>query len=206
MVWPWPPVHLGQLAPTSLPQCRLVSNPCSAGLSLSGPSLCASLHPTLSLSLSVTRPLSLSRIKGVSGCSVGLYPPRGSNPPLRNRRGVLYPLYYEEMLSSLCCSAAQSCSALSLCLPLSLSLSLSLSLCVSRSLSLSLLAPLLLPLLTLPWGFSCASAASYTPPACCPLSGISPFAWRCAQQHVEEPYSVSGYRVCLLEERSLEQP
>ena len=32
MLWPWPSVHLGQLAPTTLPQCRLVSNPCSAGL------------------------------------------------------------------------------------------------------------------------------------------------------------------------------
>ena len=57
--------------------------------------LSLSLCPALSLSLS------LSRIKGVSGCSVGFYPPRGSNPPLRNRRGVLYPLYYKEMLSAL---------------------------------------------------------------------------------------------------------
>ena len=32
VLWPWPSVHLGQLAPTTLPQCRLVSNPCSAGL------------------------------------------------------------------------------------------------------------------------------------------------------------------------------
>ena len=35
VLWPWPSVHVGQLAPTTLPQCRLVSNPCSAGLSLS---------------------------------------------------------------------------------------------------------------------------------------------------------------------------
>ena len=41
---------------------------------------------------------------------------------------------------------------------------LSLSLCVCVSFSLSLLAPLLLPLLTLPRGFSCASAASCPPP------------------------------------------
>ena len=42
VLWPWPSVHVGQLAPTTLPQCRLVSNPCSAGLSLSlsGLSLC----------------------------------------------------------------------------------------------------------------------------------------------------------------------
>ena len=25
MLWPWPSVHVGQLAPTTLPQCRLVS-------------------------------------------------------------------------------------------------------------------------------------------------------------------------------------
>ena len=105
--------------------------------------------------------LSLSRIKGVSGCSVGLYPPRGSNPPLRNRRGVLYPLYYDELLSSLCCTAAQTCSALSLCLPLSLSLSVSRSLSPSSPLLCSLSSPspgvflVPLPLLTLPykgWG------------------------------------------------------
>ena len=30
VLWPWPSVHLGQLAPTTLPQCRLVSNPRSA--------------------------------------------------------------------------------------------------------------------------------------------------------------------------------
>ena len=45
--------------------------------------------------------LSLSRIKGFSGCSVGLYPPRGSNPPPQDRRRVLYPLCYEEMSSAL---------------------------------------------------------------------------------------------------------
>ena len=44
-----------------------------------------------------------------------------------------------------------------------------------------------------------------TPPACHPLSCISPFAWGCAQQRVEEPHSVPGYRVRLPEERSLEQ-
>ena len=49
-------------------------------------------------------------------------------------------------------TVALTCSALYLCLPLSLSVSCSLS--PSSS---------LLPLLTLPKGFSCASAASYTP-------------------------------------------
>ena len=44
------------------------------------------------------------------------------------------------------------------------------------------------------------------PPVCHPLSCISPFAWGCAQQRVEEPHSVPGYRVRLPEERSLEQP
>ena len=44
------------------------------------------------------------------------------------------------------------------------------------------------------------------PPVCHPLSCVSPFTWGCAQQRVEEPHSVSGYRVRLPEERSLEQP
>ena len=43
-------------------------------------------------------------------------------------------------------------------------------------------------------------------PACHPLSCVSSFAWGCAQQRVEEPHSVPGYRVRLPEERSLEQP
>ena len=99
MIVHWLPIHLGQLAPTTLPQCRLVSNARSAGLSLSLSLSLSGLPPSLSLCVPLS--LSLSRIKGVSGCSVGLYPPRGSNPPLRNRRGVLYPVYYEEMLSAL---------------------------------------------------------------------------------------------------------
>ena len=44
------------------------------------------------------------------------------------------------------------------------------------------------------------------PPVCHPLSCISPFAWVYAQQRVEEPHSVAGYRVRLPEERSMEQP
>ena len=31
VLWPGPSVHRGRLTPTTLPQCRLVSNPCSAG-------------------------------------------------------------------------------------------------------------------------------------------------------------------------------
>ena len=68
MLWPRPSVHLGQLAPTTLPQCRLVSNPRSAGLSLSlslslafrsvGFSLSLSVSPTLSLSVCLAPPLS----------------------------------------------------------------------------------------------------------------------------------------------------
>ena len=42
-------------------------------------------------------------------------------------------------------------------------------------------------------------------PLCHPLSCVSSFAWGCVQQRVEEPHSVPGYRVCLPEERSLEQ-
>ena len=158
----WLPTHPGQLKPTTLPHCRLVpdsrfaglSPPLTLSLSLL-PSLCLSLSLSLLLSgppPTASHSLSPSRIKGVSGCSVGLYPPRGSNPPPQDRRGAVYPLSYDELLSAL------------------------------------LFRPFLLP------------------PACHSLSGISPFAWGCAQQCVEELHSVSGYRVCLPEERSLEQP
>ena len=37
------------------------------------------------------------QIKGSSGCSAGPNPPRGSNPPPRDGRCVLYPLSYEAM-------------------------------------------------------------------------------------------------------------
>ena len=46
----------------------------------------------------LSRALSLSRIKGFSGCSVSLYPPRGSNPPPQDGRGVVYPLSHDELL------------------------------------------------------------------------------------------------------------
>ena len=54
------------------------------------------LRPTLSLSLS----LSLSPKKGGSGRSVYLYPPRGSNHPLQDRRGVVYPLGHDDWVSA----------------------------------------------------------------------------------------------------------
>ena len=44
---------------------------------------------------------SLSYIKrGCSGRLVILYPPPGSNPPLQDRRGVVFPLSYEQWLSA----------------------------------------------------------------------------------------------------------
>ena len=131
VLWPWPSVHLGQLAPTTLPQCRLVSNPCSAGLSLSLSLAFRSVGFALFLYASPTPSLSVSRPVSPSlSLSLSLFVPR--------------PL------------------PLPLCLTLPLSLCLPLSLSVSRCLSPS--SPFLfLPLLTLPRGFSCASASSYTP-------------------------------------------
>ena len=148
VLWPWPSVHLGQLTPTTLPQCRFVSNPCSSGLRLS----LLPFAPWASLSFSGPRPVPLS----------------------------------------LCLALL-----LSLCLPLSFSLCLPLSLPL-RPFSFSLSAP--------SPGVFLVSLPHLTPPARWFLLGISPFPWRCAQQRVEEPYSFSRYRVCLLEERSLEQP
>ena len=149
VLWPWPSVHLGQLAPTTLPQCRVVSNPCSAGLSLSLSLAFRSVGFALFLCASPTSSTSVSR------------------PP---------------------------------------SLSVSPSLSPRVSLSLSLLALSFSPSPHPPQGLFLCLCLILHPPAGYPLSGISPFAWRCAQQRVEEPYSVSGYRVCLPEERSLEQP
>ena len=157
MLWPWPSVHPGQLAPTTLPQCRLVSNPRSAGLSLS-----------LSLAF----------------CSVGF-----SLPLCRAHSISLYA-----------------------------SPSLSLSVCVSPSspshgvFSFSSPSPGGFssfspspPFLSVP--LSPESQPRLTPlSACWLLSGISPFAWRCAQQRVEETYNVPHYHVRLHEERFLKQP
>ena len=58
------------------------------------------LCSTLSLSLSLFLSPSLSPKKGGSGCSVHLYPPRGSNHPPRDRRGVVYPLSHDDGLSA----------------------------------------------------------------------------------------------------------
>ena len=195
----WLPVHLGQLAPTTLPQCRLVSNTRSAGLSLP---LSFSLFLSLSLaffplSLSLCDPLcdplslSLSH-KGGFGMFGGSLSPPGFEPSSTRKKRCAIPT---ELRRDAFCAVALTCSALYLYLPLSL--------CVSRSLSpSSSSAPSSQP----PQGFFLCLCRLLHPPACCPLSGISPFARRCAQQRVEEPHGVSGYRVCLPEERSLEQP
>ena len=84
----WLPTHPDQLEPSTLPQCSAgLSPPLSlslspASLSLS-PSLCPSSH-------CVPLSLSLSRIKGFSGCSVGLNPPPGFEPssPGQKRCGI----------------------------------------------------------------------------------------------------------------------
>ena len=108
----------------------------------------------------------------------------------------------------------EACVSLSLSLGVSLSLSLCLALSLPlRPFSFSLSSPspgVFLPChpphpFSLSLSLLCLCLILH-PPACWLLSGISPFAWQCAQQRVEEPYSVSGYRVCLPEERFLEQP
>ena len=148
------------LVSSNPPPCHSAGWSATLALRVSLP-LCPSLSPLPSLSVSLSfsvallqlRPtLSLFRIKGFSGCSVGLYSPLGSNPPPQDRRGAVYPLSYDELFSAL------------------------------------LFRRVLLP-------------PTYRSP-----SGISPFAWGCAQQRVEEPHSISGYRVRLPEERSLQEP
>ena len=82
MIVRWLPIHLGQLAPTTLPQLRLVSNARSAGLSLSG------LPP--SLSLSVSRSLSLSHKGGFGLFGVSLSPP-GFEPSSTKQKRCAVP-------------------------------------------------------------------------------------------------------------------
>ena len=84
VLWPWPSVHMGQLAPTTLSQCQLVSNPCSAGLSLSlafrcvGFSLCLCVSPTLFLYVSSPPSLSVFRpVHPPTGFSLSPHPPQG---------------------------------------------------------------------------------------------------------------------------------
>ena len=141
--------------PTPWEQCRLVPSSCYVGLS---PPLSLSRSPVLSLSLLLFGPppiaphsLSLPH-KGVFAMFGGSLSPPGFEPSSEHRRGTVYLLSYDELLSAL------------------------------------LFRPVL------------------RPPACHPLSGIWPLAWGCAQQRVEEPHSVPGYRVRLAEERSLEEP
>ena len=178
------PIHPVQLAPTTLAQCQLVSNARSAGLSLSG------LPPSLSLSLCAA--LSLSR-KGGFGMSLS---PPGFEPSSTKQKRCVVPTV---LRGDAFCSVALSCSTLYLCLPLSLSLCLALCLALS-----SPPRPSFAPSPHPPQGFFLCLCCFLQPPACCPLSGISPFTRRCAEQRVEEPHGVSGYRVCLPEERSLE--
>ena len=114
----WRPIYPGQLEPTTLPLRRLAPVSCSVGLSptLSLPislALPCSISPVAPLcsfptvlyplSLSFSLSLSLSRPKkGGSGRSVHLYPPRGSNHPPRDRRGVVYPLSHDDGVSAPC--------------------------------------------------------------------------------------------------------
>ena len=122
----WRPIHPGQLEPTTLPLRRLAPVSCSVGLSptLSLPislalscslSLVAPLcsFPTvlypLSLSFSLSLPLAPKKKRGGSGRSVHLYPPRGSNHPLRDRRGVVYPLGHNDWVSAPCAPILLSC-------------------------------------------------------------------------------------------------
>ena len=142
----WLPIYLGKLAPTTLPQCQLVSNTRSAGLSLSRSlslwpsSLPLSLSLSLSLSVCVSRSLSLSRIKKFRDAQWVSIPP-----------GVRTLLYETQ---EVCCTRCTTKRCFLLCSDdLFRSLSVFPSLSFSVSLSLPLLAPLLLSLLTLPRGF-----------------------------------------------------
>ena len=152
----WLPTYPGQLAPTTLPQCRLVSNSRSAGLSL---------PPPLSLSFSLSSPpptvthsLSLSH-KGVFGMFGESLSPPGFEPSSSGQKRCVIPT---KLRRDVVCTVVLTYSAL---YP-----GLLLSLCVSRSLSSS---SSLLPLLTLPMGFSCASASSYTPLMLFPVRHIA---------------------------------
>ena len=115
----WRPIYPGKLEPTTLPLRRLAPVSCSVGLSptlslpfslalscslscvplslslLSAAPLCS--FPTVSYPLSLSLSLSLPLAqKGGSGRLVYLYPPRGSNHPLQDRRGVVYPLGHDD--------------------------------------------------------------------------------------------------------------
>ena len=114
---PFAPVSLGLLLCGSLSYSLPPNLSCSPLLFLS---CCTSLFPSQcalpSLSLCFSLPLSRAQ-KGGSGCSVHLYPPRGSNHPPRDRRGVVYPLSYDDGVSAPWHHALHSSSPL--CIPLS---------------------------------------------------------------------------------------
>ena len=114
----WRPIHPGQLEPTTLPlrrlapvslllspsQSLLLSPALSLLLLLSDPSHYALPFLSLFLSLSPSRPK-----KGGSGRSVHLYPPWGSNHPLRDRRGLVYPLGHDDWVFAPCARIFLSC-------------------------------------------------------------------------------------------------
>ena len=87
--------------PPNLSCSLLLSLSCCSSLFLSH---CALPSLSLFLSLSPSRPK-----KGGSGRSVHLYPPRGSNHPLRDRRGVVYPLGHDNWVSAPCAPIFLSC-------------------------------------------------------------------------------------------------
>ena len=107
----WRPIYPGQLEPTTLPLRQLAPVSCSVGLS---PTLSCSISPVaplysfptvlypLSLSFSLSLSLSRPKKKGGSGRLVHLYPPRGSNHPPRDRRGVVYQLSHDDRVSAPC--------------------------------------------------------------------------------------------------------
>ena len=113
----WRPIHPGQLKPTTLPLRRLAPDSCSVGLS---PTLSLTFSPVLSpaphslslssllllsvpfplrptLSLSLSLPLAQKGGFGSFGVSLS---PRGSNHPLQDRRGVVYPLGHDDWVSA----------------------------------------------------------------------------------------------------------
>ena len=116
---PWPArTHHPPFAPVSprLLLCGSLSYSlpphlsCSLLLSLSPVApLCSFPTVLCPLSLSFSLSLPLAQKKGGSGRSVHLYPPRGSNHPLRNRRGVVYPLGHDDWVSAPCATICLSC-------------------------------------------------------------------------------------------------
>ena len=114
------PTYPGQLAPTTLPLRRLVSNSCSAGLP----------PPSLSFSLpgpppTVTHSLSPLSHKGVFGMFAGSLSPPGFEPSSTGQKRCVVPT---ELRRDVVCTVVLTYSALYPCIPLSVSLCLALSL------------------------------------------------------------------------------